>query len=73
MNEIEFRLLREISKKLSILISLELQREEGAGAVQKHVAYLTKFGLTPIEMAEILGTTRGTVAVAKSRVKHRSK
>jgi len=60
--------LTDISKKLSILIHLEL-RKDGAGGVQEHVARLSRFGLTTGEVAEILGTTAGTVAVAKNRAK----
>jgi len=70
MNEQE--LLQEISRKLSILISLELQRD-GAEGVQEHVARLTRFGLGAKEIAEILNTTPGTVAVAKSRIKKKEK
>ena len=65
-------LLREISKKLSVLIALQLQREGDLG-VQEYVSRLARFGLTTSEIAEILDTTAGTVAVAKSRNKKRSK
>ncbi len=65
-------LLRQISKKLSILISLELQRD-GTGSVQDRVALLSRFGLTTADVAEMLGTTPGTVAVAKNRVKNKRK
>jgi DNA-binding NarL/FixJ family response regulator len=65
-------LLQEISKKLSILISLEL-RKDGTEGVQEHVARLSRFGLTTGQIAEILNTTPGTVAVAKSRLKNRKK
>lgn len=65
-------LLQEISKKLSILISLELRRD-GSGGVQDHVERLSRFGLTAGEIAEILGTTSGTVAVAKARIKRKNK
>ncbi len=66
MNDIA--LLKEISKKLSVLIALELQRDGNEG-VQGNVVRLTRFGLTTGEIAEILGTTPGTVAVSKSRIK----
>ena len=64
-------ILEEISKKLSVLISLELQRD-GTKAVQEHVMHLSRFGLTTGEVANILNTTAGTVAVAKSRVKRKT-
>lgn len=61
--------LQEISKKLSILIALQLQSDNGVVEVKENVAKLTRFGLMDNEIAEILGTTPGTVAVAKARIK----
>ena len=66
MNDAE--LLQKISKKLSILIALQLEESENA-SVQSNVVRLTRFGLTANEIAAILGTTPGTVAVSKSRDK----
>ena len=63
-------LLAEISKKLSVLISLELQRDDKK-TVQEHVVNLSRFGFSTGEIAEILNTTAGTVAVTKSRAKSR--
>jgi DNA-binding NarL/FixJ family response regulator len=63
-------LLQEISRKLSILISLQLQKDGGEG-VQEYVGRLSRFGLGTKEIAEILNTTPGTVAVAKARIKRR--
>ena len=64
----EQELLQEISKKLSVLIALQLQNGGNSG-VQENVERLSKFGLSSGEIAEILNTTAGTVAVAKSRTK----
>lgn len=61
-------LLQQVSKKLSVLIALELQRDGNEG-IQGNVVRLARFGLTTNEIAEILGTTPGTVAVSKSRIK----
>ncbi len=61
--------LQQISKKLSILIALQLQGENGVVEVKENVAKLTQFGLTDGEIAEILSTTPGTVSVAKARLK----
>ncbi len=61
-------ILKEISKKLSILIALELQGENGV-EVKENVIKLTRFGLGTSEIADILGTTPGTVQVAKARIK----
>jgi len=62
-------ILQQISKKLSILIALQLQGEKEKVEVKENVAKLTPFGLTDSEIAEILGTTPGTVSVAKTRIK----
>lgn len=62
-------ILHQISKKLSILIALALQGEKNAVGVKENVARLVRFGLTDSEIAEILGTTSGTVSVAKVRIK----
>lgn len=62
-------ILQQISKKLSILIALELQGENETVEIKGNVAKLTRFGLTDSEIAEILGTTSGTVSVAKNRIK----
>jgi DNA-binding CsgD family transcriptional regulator len=61
-------ILQQISKKLSILIALQLQGESGI-EVKENVAKLIRFDLTTPEIAEILGTTSGTVQVAKARIK----
>jgi hypothetical protein len=62
-------ILQQISKKLSILIALQLQGENEAVEVKANVKKLAKFGLADGEIAEILGTTPGTVSVAKVRIK----
>jgi DNA-binding NarL/FixJ family response regulator len=64
MTDVE--LLKEISQKLSALIALQLPEDE---SVQDSVARLGRFGLTTSEIAAILNTTPGTVAVSKTRVK----
>ncbi len=49
-------LLVEISKKLSVLIGIFIQRD-GQAKVQEHVERLSNFGLSGTEIAQILGTT----------------
>jgi hypothetical protein len=61
-------LLAEISNKLSVLIGIFIQRD-GQAKVQEHVERLSDFGLSGPAIAQILGTTTGTVAVAKNRLK----
>jgi len=62
-------ILQQISKKMSILISLQLQHGKEKVEVKENVEKLAPFGLTDNEIAEILGTTTGTVSVAKARIK----
>jgi DNA-binding NarL/FixJ family response regulator len=61
--------LRSRYEKLSILIALALQGKDDAVEVHENVVRLMRFGLTDREIAEILGTTVGTVSVTKSRIK----
>ena len=63
-------ILQQISKKLSILIALEL-RGEGGIEVKENVAKLSRFDLTTAEIAEILGTTPGTVSVTNARINNK--
>lgn len=62
--------LQEISKKLSVLIALHLE-DKTEDTTQRKIEQLSRFGLTVSSIAEILGTTTGTVAVLKSRNKKR--
>lgn len=66
-------ILKDISKKLSILIALSLQGEKNTVEVKDNVARLIRFGLTDNEIAEILGTTAGTISVTKVRLKKAKK
>jgi len=60
-------LLRSISDKLSILISLQLGVDKRS--MKEKVAQLVKYGLSNGEIANILGTTKGTIEVVKSSIK----
>lgn len=62
-------LLEQISKKLSILIALQIQAGGKEKEVKANVEKLAKFGLSDGEIAQILGSTPGTVSVAKARIK----
>lgn len=66
----EVDLLKEISQKLSALVALHLPEDE---RIQGSVARLARLGLPTAEIAGILGTTPGTVAVLKSRAKRARK
>jgi hypothetical protein len=67
----DVKLLQDISKKLSVLIALGLQQRSGA-SVQDNVELLSRIDLTVTEIADLLGTSPGSVAVTKSRIKNRN-
>jgi DNA-directed RNA polymerase specialized sigma24 family protein len=63
------KLLEQVSRKLSALIALAMVPEVQEKNTVGKVALLNRFGLSNQEMADILGTTKGTVEVLKSRLK----
>jgi DNA-binding CsgD family transcriptional regulator len=64
----EQELLEQISKKLSALTALAFVKEPEKMTAEQGVKLLIRFGLSNQEMADILGTTKGTIEVLKSRV-----
>jgi DNA-binding CsgD family transcriptional regulator len=56
-----------ISKKMSVLIALALLPDVQKMSSAEKVAILMRFGISNQEIADILGTTKGTVEVLKSR------
>jgi len=58
----------QISKKLSALIALSFIEDVQKMTNEKGVGVLGRFGLRNQDIADILGTTKGTVEVLKSRV-----
>ena len=60
-------LMEQISSKLSALIALSLVPEAQKKNTAEKVALLARFGIPNQEVADILGTTKGTVEVLKSR------
>ncbi len=66
-------LLEQISKKLSALLALSFIEESEKMTAEEGVKLLTRFGLNNQEMADILGTTKPTVEVMKSRIKSKKK
>jgi len=71
MNSVEVE--KQISNKLSALIALALLAEPHKKNTAEKIALLSRFGLANQEMADILGTTKGTVEVLKSRAGKRRK
>lgn len=61
--------LSEISQKLSILIALTIAGSEKKYSKSDLVQLLTQFNLPNGEIATILGTSKGSVEVLKSRLK----
>lgn len=63
------KLLVTISKKLGVLIALNLISMNAKATVTENIIMLNRFGLNSIEIAEILNTSPNTVNVTKSRLK----
>jgi len=66
-------LMEHISNKLSALIALSLVPEPQKRNTAEKVELLTRFGISNQEVADILGTTKGTVEVLKSRASKRKR
>jgi DNA-binding NarL/FixJ family response regulator len=64
MNEELTKFLREISQKLNILVALELSKDKKK--LSEKVKFLLDFGLTNQQIAEILGTSKGSIEVIMS-------
>jgi len=67
------KLLESISKKMGVLIALNLLSINNKASTTENIEMLDRFGLTSIEISEILNTTTGTVGVIKSRNKKKNK
>jgi DNA-binding NarL/FixJ family response regulator len=67
----EKELFESVSKKLSVLIALNLL--SGDRTITQNIEMLARFGLTATEIAEILNTSPNTVNVTKSRIKSNKK
>lgn len=60
-------LLEQISKKLSALLAISLLDDPLKMTTAKGERLLRRFKLTNQDIADILGTTKGTIEVMKSR------
>ncbi|MFA5831133.1 MAG: hypothetical protein WC878_04880 [Candidatus Paceibacterota bacterium] len=67
------KLLESISKKLGVLIALDLLSMNNKATATDNIKMLDRFGLTPVEIAEILNTTANHVSVTKSIIKKNNK
>lgn len=69
----EQELLEQISKKLSAFIALSFMKDVEKMTNADGVEILGRFGLSNQDIADILGTTKPTVEVLKSRIKSKKK
>lgn len=67
------QLLESISKRLGVLIALKLEERSEKPSVADGVEMLTRFGLSPSEIAEILNASVNTVNVTRTRLKNKKK
>lgn len=65
--------LQSISKKLGVLIALELLSMNSKASATDNIKMLDRFGLTPTEIAEILNTSSNYVNVTRSILKKTNK
>lgn len=66
--------LKEITRRLDIIIKLiALNAVDDLKLQKDKIIRLSSFGLRPSEIAEILGTTSGTISVTLSEYKRRKK
>lgn len=63
----DLEILEEISRKLSAVIALSFSNDAGDLTTADRVKLLVRFGLSNQDIANIIGTTKGTVEVLKSR------
>ena len=63
----------QVSGKLSALIALALLPDVQKKTSAEKVALLMRFGIPNQDIADILGTTKGTVEVLKSRATRKKK
>lgn len=66
-------LLESISKRLGVLIALKISEKSDNPSVAEGVELLTRFGLSPTDIAEILNTSTNTVNVTRTRLKKNKK
>ena len=66
-------LLQSISKRLGILIALQMKTQSDTFSITEGVELLTRFGMDATDIAEILNTSSNTVNVMKNRIKNKKK
>jgi len=66
-------ILESILKRLGVLIALQMTEQPEVHSVAGGVEILTRLGLQPSEIAEILNTSTNTVNVTRTRLKKNKK
>lgn len=67
------KLFESIARRLGVLIALQMKIQSENFSTTEGVKMLTRFGMEPSEIAEILNTSSNTVNVIKSRIKSNKK
>lgn len=62
-------ILKEISRRLGVLIALQIENQSENFSTTDGVNMLSRFGMGNSEIAEILNTSANTVNVMKNRIK----
>jgi len=66
-------LLKEISRRLGVLIALQMKTQAEDFSTTEGIQMLSRFGMRNLEIAEILNTSLNTVNVIKNRLKKNKK
>ena len=64
-------LLETISRRLGVLIALQMRMQSENFSITEGVSMLSRFGMGNTEIAEILNTSAGSVNAIKGRLKKR--
>jgi DNA-binding CsgD family transcriptional regulator len=64
-------LLQSISRRLGVLIALQMRSQSEDFSTTQGVEFLSRFGMPNNEIAEMLNTSSNTVNVIKNRIKKR--
>lgn len=66
-------LLEAISRRLGVLIALQMKAQSEDFSTTEGVQMLTRFGMGATEIAEILNTSPNTVNVMRNRIKNKKR
>ncbi|HXN63862.1 MAG TPA: hypothetical protein VN862_00910 [Candidatus Acidoferrales bacterium] len=67
----ETEILQAISRRLGVLIAIQIKAQSETFSITEGVELLSRFGMGASEIAEILNTSPNTVNVMKNRIKKR--